>query len=365
MSMRLGIAVVAFALLAGIGLHAQSATGGGAGGTTGGSGGSASGGGGSSGGYAGCPAPAPSPSPAPAPAPSPSPSPSPAPTPGPGPGGATPGVGPGGATPGFAGAGAATPGGAPTAGPAGGGRGGPGRGGATPNLGKKGRFSNEQNYWLGVLKMPWDGTFLPKGNNEAGYAGTQLSVDDAIRGKGGAGAWKLKKRPTIVFVYDPSEREHAKAAHDVEAFHDMKVAANYFNLVRLDVRTIEDKALLAEAANKPLFLLYGSSGERVSAVKAPKDAGRDVYKAVSPLLEAEYGMSAGEAVAKMGVILARQAWVKDEIKRHEAVVICPDCGKKNDSVCTSLEGLRKELKDLEANKEASARVKDGAVSKAR
>lgn len=241
----------------------------------------------------------------------------------------------------------------------GGGVGRGGRGGITPRGGKKGKFSTEQEFWLGVITLPWDGTFLPKGG-EAGYAGTELTLDEAVKGQGGANAWKLLKRPTLVMAYDPSQPAHLKTAGAIEKDADLKVAAGYFNLKRIDVRSVTGKKSLPEPGKDIVFYVYRANGERVATVKAPTDI-KEVMKAIEPVFVSDYENPASNAIKEMGALVARRAWVADEIKRHETVVICPDCGKRNITVADRLVELRKEDKDLVAKMDLLAKVRPGAL----
>jgi hypothetical protein len=186
-----------------------------------------------------------------------------------------------------------------------------------------------------------------------------------VKGEGGPGAWKLKPLPTIVLVYDPSKKDHIKAAFDAENNKEFKIAASYFNLVRIDSRTITNKRSVAELGGVPTFYIYRATAERVAVVKAPED-GQVLVKALDPVFEQDFGVPASNAISAMGTVLARKSWIDDEIRRHEAVVICPDCGKKNITVQERLAELRKELGELKAREGQFATVRPGVlVSKAK
>lgn len=241
----------------------------------------------------------------------------------------------------------------------GGPNGGGGRGGVTPRGGKKGKFSREQEFWLGVITLPWVGTFLPKGG-EAGYAATELTLDEAVKGLGGAHAWKLQKRPTIVLAYDPSQPAHMKIVGAVEKNADLKVAARYFNLLRIDVRMVTGKKSLPDPTKDVTFYVYRANGTRVASVKSPTDV-TALLKAIEPVFISDYENPASNAIAAMGAILARRTFVADEITRHELVVICPDCGKRNITVADRLAELRKEDQDLTARMDQLVKVRSGAL----
>lgn len=298
-------------------------------------------------GYGGCPVPAPGPAPAPAPAlvPSPGPGPAPGPTPGPGPG-VTPG--PGGYTP--SGGGATGRGGTGGASPA-------GRfGGGSASRGKKVKVSGgEASYWLGAVTLPWIGAALPKHAVRDGYGGTEASFDEAVGGAGGEQAWKLKSLPSLVLVYDPTSKTHMKSVLDLEKNRDFAVATHFFNLVRVDVRSIGLDEHKKEMGETVQVLVYDSKGLRTKTLADPKSA-EVLLKAMEPIFISDFGRRMETAIAGMGTVLARKAWVEDEIKRHETVVICPDCGKKQITVADRLKELRTEATSVQRTLDEHRRV---------
>lgn len=296
----------------------------------------------------GVPATPPAPAAAPAPAPGPSPGPGPAPgaTPGPGPsGGITPGPAGGGSTPGVGGRGGAT-----------GGR--PGYGGL-----RKPKFSSDQTYWLGAIETPWEAAFLPVDARE-GYAGSELSLDDAVAGQGGSSAWKLEKMPTLVAVYDPSKRAHMRVMGDLDKDRDFKAASPFFNLERIDVRTVKDDAFKKSYSKDVTLVVYRANGERAGEVTMSTRRSVDsLMKIFDEVFSQDHGMDRVDAVSQMGRILAREAWVKDAVKRYEAVVICPDCGAPREEHQTELRKFQKELRELKASKDGLTKVRAGVAAR--
>lgn len=294
--------------------------------------------------------------PTPGPAPSPGPAPGPAPAPAPGsrsnPGGLTPR---GGTTPG--GLGGSTPGGGGgTTGPAGGG--GFSFGGVTPRYGKKRRFNSEQAYWLGAIKLPWEGRTLPRRLTQGAeghvYEGEEMTLDEAVR-RGGDGQWKLEQRPTIVLTYNPNDRHHMNLVHKVSTNQDFVSASNYLNLVRINLEMVQGAAEKKRLGTRPAFHIYRSNGELVTTLHKVRDA-TPILEALSDLFPLEYGKGINQALEEMGAALAREAWVDDQIVRAEDRLIDPRTGSVDQKVREELRDLKHHRKELEEHKVKLARL---------
>lgn len=307
-------------------------------------GGGTGGQGGGGGGYGGCP-PAAYPAPAPAPAPGPGPTPAPGPAPGPG-GGVTPGSPSGGTTP-ASGRGGTTPRGA-------GGRGvrGPYRGG------KKTRMSSEQSFWLGAVTLPWEGTFLPRDGGE-GYDGREMTIEQAVAARDAKNGWKMKQLPTIVFVYDPSKKDHMKSLAKVSGDKKFISASRYFNLFRVDVRTIKDKKT-RKGLGQPTFMVFKANGDKVASV-AKATSFKPFTKSFGKVFESDFAKSLDSAVASMGAVIARRAWAEDEIRRHETVLFDPVTGKVQQNIKLAIAKYKKELRNLKLHESILVRLQRGAL----
>ncbi|MSR74816.1 MAG: hypothetical protein EXS14_05015 [Planctomycetes bacterium] len=197
---------------------------------------------------------------------------------------------------------------------------------------------------------------MPKHASRDGYGGSEASFDEAVGGAGGEQAWKLRALPSLVLVYDPTSKPHMKCVLDLEKSRDFAVASHFFNLVRVDVRTVvvaEHKADLGEGVQ---VLVYDAAGLRTKTVSDPKSA-EALLKVMEPIFISDFGRRMDSAVAGMGAVLARKVWVEDEIRRHETVVICPDCGKKQVSIADKLKELRGELTSVQTLVSEHRRVK--------
>ena len=313
-----------------------------------GSGGGAAGGGGGSGGsgYGGCPPP---PAPAPAPA-SPAgsgltgtPVSTPTATPG---GGVTPGSPAGGTTP-ASGRGGVTPRGA-----------GAGRGSRGPYRGgKKVRMSSEQSFWIGAVTLPWEGTFLPRGGAE-GYDGRELTVEESVASRDAKNSWKMKPLPTIVFVYDPSDKGDLKTLAKVSGDKKFISASHYFNLFRVDVRTIKNPKV-RKSLKQATFMVFNANGEKVAAVTKASSF-KPFTRSFQKVFDADFAKPLDGAVTSMGAVIARRAWVDDEIRRHETVLVDPVTGKIQQNIKAAIAAYKKERKSLDLQEAILVRLQRGA-----
>jgi hypothetical protein len=185
-----------------------------------------------------------------------------------------------------------------------------------------------------------------KVSGEEGYGDRELTMDEAVA----RGGWAKRKLPTLVFVYDPSEKNDMAALQAISADSDFVAASHFFNLVRLDRRSVKDKDLAKSLGEDHGFVSYRANGTRIGDAKKARTA-KDVLKIMSPAFEKDFVTSMDSSVALMRAVLARRAFLEDEIKRHEAVVICPVTGITQHDVKEELVGFRKELGDLKIHEE--------------
>ncbi len=247
-----------------------------------------------------------------------------------------------------------TPGGAPGGGVTPGGRG-VGRGGRTPYVGKKVRLSAEQSYWLGAVTLPWEGTFLPTGGGD-GYDGREMTIEEAVtHGRG----WKKDELPTIVFVYDPSSKAHMKSLTKVSQDARFVSASHYFNLFRVDARTIKDRRLKRKV-KEPTFFLFRANGASAGVVKKAMSY-KQLQRPVSGIFQEDFAKSEEEALASMSAVLARRSWVEDEIRRYETVLFDPVTGKLQPGVKDRIAKYKEELKDLRKHEKMLTRLRSGAL----
>lgn len=201
-------------------------------------------------------------------------------------------------------------------------------------------------YWFGAVRLRWEGTFLPRPTG-GGYESRELAFDEAVRGLGGDSSWKLKDRPTLIMVYDPSSKKDINLAGLVEQNTDFVAASKFFNLLRIDRRSIQDKKLAKKFKKEARFLLYTAKGVPAGSVRDNGTA-RKLIAAMKPIISKDYGTKASKAIANMATVLSRKAWIKETIRINEHNVICADCGKKDERVTGRLVKLRQALVDLKS-----------------
>lgn len=207
------------------------------------------------------------------------------------------------------------------------------------------KISKADIYWLGALGIPWHTAFLPE-DAEEGYTGEELDVGRAVRGEGGESAWKLEKRPTIVTIYDPSSKQHIGNLANLETDPRFVAGSRFFNLVRVDVRSIRNKKIARKYKKGPHYLVYSAGGSLVKHLKRPPAANK-LVAVVEKVIAKEFRRKPTEAINTIGRITARKGWVEDRIAANAKVVVCPDCGKKNEKAAATLAELKKELAQLE------------------
>lgn len=228
-----------------------------------------------------------------------------------------------------------------------GGRGAPG-GGAPSRGGKygpyKGKTDRTSKYWLGSINLPWEGSFLPSVEKD-GYAGRELGVDEAVaNAKEG---WKLADRPTMVLVYDPSQRTHVVAMGRAEDDASFVSAARFFNLVRVDVRTIRRSEEAGRYAGEAVFLVYDADGKRQARVETPRHGG-ELVEVMKPVIEQDYGTSASALMAKMGTLISRKAALERRMEKHQRNLFDPATGKRRPEVAAEVKKIEAEIKKLDA-----------------
>ena len=188
-----------------------------------------------------------------------------------------------------------------------------------------------------------------------------MALEQAIKNRK---AWKIKDRPTIVLLYDPSKKDHMKSLSKVSKDRSFVSASHYFNLLRIDVRTINDRKVRKGIGKDAMYVLFQANGDRVAAVKKPM-SGKPFTKHFDKIMLSDFGKSRQKCIASMGAVLAREAWVEDEIKRHETVLIDPLSGKVQENIKKAIADYRKELKDLKLHQDILVRLRQGALTASR
>ena len=89
---------------------------------------------------------------------------------------------------------------------------------------------------------------------------------------------------------------------------------------------------------------------------------KEVLKVMAPAFDQDFAQDMDSSISMMRAVLARRAFIEDEIKRYEAVVICPVTGVTQHNVKDSLVGFRKELGDLKIHEERLTRVVPEALA---
>ncbi len=237
-------------------------------------------------------------------------------------------------------------------------RGAPGRG---PVGGYRTRDNSEKAADLGVLELPWQGSFLPK-DAAQGYDGTQLTLDAAARGEGEEGAWRLSRKPTLVMVYDPSDRVHNRIAWELERDDELKAATAFFNLVRVDLRTAADPAT-SFGAGFPggSFVVYRANRTRAAEILAPNDPAREVMKALATVIAADYGIPAADGIAKMKLFAAREKVLDKELERLGSIAVSNKSASERTAAAAKSSKLREELAGIREAREHLLSVKPAAL----
>lgn len=263
------------------------------------------------------------------PATQPAPSPAPAPTPAPVPGGGN--TLPGGTTPKHGARGGTTPGT------------GRGHGMGRPRVGRL-KVDRMTRAMLGAVRLEWQAGFLPK-NSTNGYDGSEYSIDEAVKGFGGDSAWALEDKPTLVMVYDPSRSDDMIFITNLDDDRSFVAASYYFNLIRVDVRSITDDEKKKKLKKGHQLLVYDAAGKRTNVIKG-KASPNSVVKKLQKRIEADYGRSGRLAISEMESVLARKAVLKSQLKIQEGKLIDPETGRTNQRAEDRIRLFRRELKGL-------------------
>jgi len=95
-------------------------------------------------------------------------------------------------------------------------------------------------------------------------------------------------------------------------------------------------------------------------VKKPMSV-KPMTKSLDKVFVADFGKSLKTAAASMGAVLARKAWVEDEIRRHETVLFDPITGKLQQNIRAAIANYKKELKDLAVHEAILTRLQAGSI----
>lgn len=229
----------------------------------------------------------------------------------------------------------------------------PGKGhGHTPTRLKNKRSFNDRTTraLLGAVVLEWQAGFLPK-QRRAGYESREYSIDQAVRGLGGDSAWALENRPTMVMLYDPSSTPDMLFISALDDHPRFVAASYYFNLVRVDIRTIEDDDKKKKHKRGQRLVVYNTAGYRKSTIQGPVSAA-SVVKKLQAVIRDDYGRSGKEAIRDMEDVLARKAVLKNQLKLQEARLIDPRTGRRNQGVSDRLRRIRRELRAIDAERKA-------------
>jgi hypothetical protein len=231
------------------------------------------------------------------------------------------------------------------------------RGGTTADRGQA-RFGNSrfaksktlvEGYLELAIKLPWEGSFLPS-EERSGYDAGQVDIDDAVLGMGGADAWPLEDKPTLVFLYDPSRPEDLASAVRLDEDRDFCAAAAYFNLRRLDVRTIKSKKILKDYRTGGVIVVYDASGTRHSVLKGGAELyPRAILKALEPVIRKDFGRPGSVAIAQMESVRARKVMLTNQLRAQEGKLFDAGTGERDQDVSDRVNRIRRELRKLTAD----------------
>lgn len=245
------------------------------------------------------------------------------------------------------------------------------RGGTTPRptgrttpahgLGKK---NSSTRFFYGAIKLAWEGSFLPRPTTD-GYEGRELDFGEAARGLGGPSRWKLRDRPTLVMVYDPSSKNDIAVVGQIDERPNFVAAAQFFNLVRVDRRSIQNKQTLEPFRKGIRFLLYHADGTPAGMVK-DRGSSRKLLAGMSSVIRRDYGRNGKKLIKEMLTNTSRMAWVKKTIELNEPHLVCSCCGEKDKRVRKTIVTLHRALEDLKTKKRSLLRrrpAEGGSLSK--
>ncbi|MAG55416.1 MAG: hypothetical protein CMJ83_03910 [Planctomycetes bacterium] len=211
---------------------------------------------------------------------------------------------------------------------------------------------------MGALRLGWDTRGLPRGRTR-GYEGEEVGLDKAVLGSGGTFAWSLKKRPTLVFIYNPHTRADISSLYRFESEGWFVASSRFCDLVRVDVSQVKDKGTLELYKKGGTLVLYCSERHRYQSLSGNKLRGGQVARNVAALIQHELGRPGWQAITKMADLTRKRVAIQTRKQIEERKLIDPKTGKTNAATMVRIRGLSQELKDLEQAEHGLLKRKPG------
>ena len=190
-----------------------------------------------------------------------------------------------------------------------------------------------------------------------------MSFDEAVAASAKRTDWNLEKRPTLIFVYDPSKKNHVAAMGQVDKDPAFVSASQFLNLIRIDVRTIKTKMIAKNFGKKPVFLIYDMSGKLRARVEKPRTPNHLLAK-LKPIIESDYGRRSSVLISRMVAVLARQKYIVTQLTDEVKLITDPKTGKRNEKIAAKCQSWQNELDQLAAYQKnlLTPRKSTGAVA---
>lgn len=193
------------------------------------------------------------------------------------------------------------------------------------------------------MTLPWEAAFLPR-DQRAGYDARELTLEEAVKSRASVGPWRLDGRPVLILVYDPARREQVALQVNLEQQPSFVAASRFFNLIRVDIKSVENRKTKKRFRKLPAFLVFDGNGSGGGTLAG--DRANDVLVIMKPAIARNYRQTASKLLARMTNVLARQAAVKAAIAALDNRASCPRCGVLHDKAKERRLLFKKELKGL-------------------
>lgn len=189
--------------------------------------------------------------------------------------------------------------------------------------------------WADDIVVPWKSVF-PVSKN--GYdkdltAGVRLAERD--------GGWSRRDAPSLLFVYDAANEEHAKLLQRLNKDRRLVAAAHLFNCFRV----------AGKKGSGVKLSVFDDKGTLVSEIGGKKV--NRAYKALEKAYDAKKGRDLSKLLPSVASILDSLAYCDHHVKWMERKIICPDCGHEREDVVETLGQMKVRRQALERALEAA------------
>lgn len=216
----------------------------------------------------------------------------------------------------------------------------PGRG-FRPSLGGRSNPKRARNSWNDRINVPWRAVFPPV-DGKQGYDGSVAALREGLVRPASDGGWDRDHVPSLVLVYDPSDKKHLKAIYGLERDARFNAAAWVFNCFKVDARQLDKRKRQLRLS------VFEKDGQLV------KEFGQKDLRKALRAMEAAYKVATKRDLPKVIPHLQRNvggiAYCKEKIAWLEERIVCHDCGKAHETP----ETIAKFKKDMARYEEALA-----------